>query len=267
MKNRPLQLLSCHAPGMQAVVADTRQTFARHTHEQFGVGVIDRGAHRSRSGRGIVEAGAGHIITVNPGEVHDGAPLGDGGRAWRMLYLDPVLVQQAGEQIGAGKAVSCEFTQPVVTDSAIATGFHRLFALMTRPAPAGGTLECDSLLLTLLARLTQRGTAPMAQAPAAILRAKALLDDDPAAALTLADLARASGLSRFQVVRGFARATGLTPHAYLVQRRLHRARALIARGTPLSDAAAASGFADQSHMTRLFVRSFGITPSAYARAA
>jgi AraC-like DNA-binding protein len=50
--------------------------------------------------------------------------------------------------------------------------------------------------------------------------------------LTLSDLARSCGLSRFQVLRGFARSTGLTPHAYLVQRRIQLARRLIAGGTP-----------------------------------
>jgi AraC-like DNA-binding protein len=46
-----------------------------------------------------------------------------------------------------------------------------------------------------------------------------------------------------------------------------RARGLIASGMPLAEAAAHSGFADQSHMTRLFVRSFGMAPGFYARAA
>ena len=62
------------------------------------------------------------------------------------------------------------------------------------------------------------------------------------------------------------RATGLTPHAYLMQRRIHRARQLIGRGVRLADAAADSGFSDQSHMTRLFVRSFGMAPGIYAKA-
>ena len=84
--------------------------------------------------------------------------------------------------------------------------------------------------------------------------------------MTLADLARECGLGPFQVLRGFARATGLTPHAYLVQRRIHLARRLIAGGTPLAAAAAASGFADQSHMTRTFCRSYGVSPRAYANA-
>lgn len=79
-------------------------------------------------------------------------------------------------------------------------------------------------------------------------------------------LAHRAGLSRYALVRSFARAIGLTPHAYLVQRRLQHARSLIAQGTPLGEAALASGFADQSHLTRLFVRSYGLTPGAYARA-
>ena len=84
--------------------------------------------------------------------------------------------------------------------------------------------------------------------------------------VTLADLARTSGLSRFQVLRGFVKATGFTPHAYLMQRRIDLARRLIASGSRLADAAAASGFADQSHMTRLFVRKYGVSPGAYAAA-
>jgi AraC-like DNA-binding protein len=93
-----------------------------------------------------------------------------------------------------------------------------------------------------------------------------LIDDDPAAAITLADLARESGLSRFQVLRGFVRATGLTAHAYILQRRIAAARRLIAQGRPLAQAALDSGFADQSHMTRTFVRTYGISPGAYAEA-
>ena len=92
-----------------------------------------------------------------------------------------------------------------------------------------------------------------------------MIDDAPTEPLTLAELAEAAGLDRFQLVRGFARATGLTPHAYRLQRRIGLARRLIARGVALAEAALASGFADQSHMTRVFARTYRITPGAYAR--
>jgi AraC-like DNA-binding protein len=82
----------------------------------------------------------------------------------------------------------------------------------------------------------------------------------------LLDLARETGLSRFQVLRGFVRVTGLTPHAYQVQRRVALARGLIARGRPLAEVAATCGFADQSHMTRQFVRIYGVSPGMVATA-
>ncbi|MFS2168475.1 AraC family transcriptional regulator, partial [Variovorax sp. Varisp62] len=53
-----------------------------------------------------------------------------------------------------------------------------------------------------------------------IARAKARIDDDPSAPLTLADLADEAGISRFQLLRSFAHETGLPPHAYRMQRRV-----------------------------------------------
>ena len=50
-----------------------------------------------------------------------------------------------------------------------------------------------------------------------------------------------------------------------MQARLHLARRLIVAGQPLSAVAAEAGFSDQSHLTRLFGRSYGMTPGAYAR--
>jgi quercetin dioxygenase-like cupin family protein len=54
-------------------------------HSAPGVGVVDGGAHFSRSDRGQVEATPGKLICVNPGEVHDGRPLGERSRSWRLL--------------------------------------------------------------------------------------------------------------------------------------------------------------------------------------
>ena len=83
---------------------------------------------------------------------------------------------------------------------------------------------------------------------------------------TLAELAALSGVSRFQLLRGFAREVGATPHAYVVQRRVLLARRLVAQRRSLAEAAAGAGFADQSHMTRAFVPEFGITPARYRAA-
>jgi len=267
MRGNQFTFLHGRMRGVEAVQADTSFAFGRHTHEQFGVGLIHRGAQKSASGRGPVEAGPGDIITVNPGEVHDGAPIGDHGRGWRMLYFDPTVVASAMADISDGRMTrAVEFEHPVIRDERLARLFGRLFPLMTTDSTARCELALDEALLLVLGRLFQPKDDRQEAVPPGIASARALIDDCPSSSLTLADLARSADLSRYQFLRGFARATGLTPHAYIMQRRLHRARGLIGRGCTLSEAALESGFSDQSHMTRLFVRSFGMAPGAYAKA-
>lgn len=249
--------------GVEAVSADSAHAFGRHTHDQFGIGVILRGAQKSMSGRGMVEARAGDIITVNPGEVHDGSPLGEGGRAWRMLYFDPAALAGPVDALAGSRA---ELAHPALRDAASAARFLSLFRAMTDPCGGASEIEVQESLLLLLARLVDHRQRQRPGIPQAITQARARIDDDPAAPLSLDGLAAIGGVSRFQLVRGFARLTGLTPHAYLVQRRLQTARTLIARGMSLAEAAHAAGFADQSHMTRLFARTYGLSPGLYAAA-
>lgn len=256
------QIVRTGLGGIEAVFADSRHTFARHTHEAYGIGLIERGAQKSASGRGLVEAAAGNTITVNPGEVHDGAPLGDAPRAWRMLYLEPAIVRAAADDIFEGNPRE-EFYAPVLDDERIAGLVCRLLTLLLDSQTI--SLGCEEQLLLLLAAVL-REQAPRQDSPAAIGRARDRLDGDPASAVTLEDLAGECGLGRFRLLRDFARTTGLTPHAYLLQRRTELARRLIAAGAPLAEAAIAAGFADQSHMTRNFTRRYGYTPGAYLAA-
>jgi AraC-like DNA-binding protein len=100
-----------------------------------------------------------------------------------------------------------------------------------------------------------------------VLSVRNRLADDPCNAPSLGELARATGLSRYQVVRRFRARYGLPPHAWLLSRRAERARQLIRDGVTLTTAALDSGFADQSHMTRTFARFYGYTPGQWKRAA
>lgn len=255
------QILRTAVDGIEAVVADSSHSFARHSHDTYGIGMIERGAQTSASGRGRVEAQAGNTITVNPGEVHDGVPFGDRPRAWRMLYLRPEIVTAAAEDIFEGRPRD-EFHAPVLADGRIgALASAALAALLDAQAAPLGREE--RLLSLLAAVLREQPARRSGIASSGIHRAREKLDSMPDAAITLEDLAEESGLGRFRLVRDFARVTGLTPHAYLLQRRTELARRLIATGTPLAEAAAEAGFADQSHMTRNFTRRYGYTPGAW----
>lgn len=265
------EALACHTPGMSAVRASSCQAFPRHMHDEFGIGVILSGAQRSASGRGPVEAGPGSLITVNPGEIHDGIPLSETGRRWHMLYLAPALVADLAADLQqdriAGSGTGQEFTLPVLQDQRVASTFLTLFEKVTGSTARQDRLAVETALLQLAARLVDsRAKTVHAGGPAALMRAVERIDSDPADMVSLAELAQMAGLSRFQFLRAFCRQTGLTPHAYQVQRRIQLARRLILSGEPLATAASSAGFADQSHMTRLFRRTLGYTPGALATA-
>lgn len=229
-------------------------------HDEFGVGLVTDGAQRSWSGRGPVEAVAGNLITVNPGEPHDGAPIG-AARSWSMLYLSEQLVGAVVADVEEERRCRRELHQPVIADPRLA----RLFVATRRAAvhPAGAE-AFEERLLVLFAHLFAIAPAPRRSPSAALSRVRECIDDAPSLAHPLSELAALSGLSRYQTVRGFAHLTGLTPHAYLVQRRLHLARRLIRQGCALVEAAVDAGFADQSHMHRAFAARYGFTPGAYA---
>lgn len=263
MKTNAFRLLKCAMPGVHAIEASSSRIFPRHTHDQFGIGLIGSGAQRSMSGRGMVEAGPGMVITVNPGEVHDGLPIGEAGRSWNMLYFEPGALQDIFEGLDR-RSGEFEFHHPVIDSMALAQRFVQLYRAVVQSD--GNPMAAEEMALLLIDLLAPPSDGRSGQGASAIRRAKDRIDDSPSDPASLSELADLCGLSRFQFLRSFTRATGLTPHAYVLQRRIDSARRLIGSGVPLAEAAAASGFFDQSHMTRHFTRLFGVTPGAYALA-
>lgn len=264
----PLHTCSVHpgpVPGTHAVQMHSARAFGKHWHDSFGFGLMDEGGQVSASGRGQVRALAGQIITTNPGEVHDGVPLQHQARRWRMVYLAP---QALADLLGHTGRHSLELTRPVLDDPLLRAAMAQLFHHLNAPPTATGHALQEEQLAHACGLLVQRhgNRLPPHERPRPLQAVRECLLDQMQAPPTLATLAELAGLSRFQLVRQFAQAHGLPPFAWLQQHRLRHAQALIAGGTPLSDAALDSGFADQSHLTRAFTRHLGYTPGTWRRA-
>lgn len=243
--------------------------YGRHWHATYGLGLIDDGAQSSASGRGSVDAYAGDLIATNPGEVHDGRPLGAASRRWRIVYFDPgALVSTVG-----CSASGVEITRPVIRDVCLSRALQRLLGRLESWSDGRRTaadhLACEEAFAQTCGLLLERHvtSAPMREVGADLVQVRNRLADDPFDAPSLGDMAAMAGLSKYQLLRRFEKAYGVTPHAWLLQQRAERARGLIEGGAGLAAAAAATGFADQSHMTRIFVRQFGFTPGAWKKAA
>lgn len=131
-------------------------------------------------------------------------------------------------------------------------------------SPAGPIVG-DSLLTALLAHLAAlpplggRVHFPAARRQRVLDYIDAHLDAAPG----LDDLAREAGLSVRHFTRSFRASVGLSPHQYVLQRRVERAKALIVDGMSLMEVAAACGFRGQGVLSRTFTRIVGETPREY----
>jgi AraC-like DNA-binding protein len=97
-------------------------------------------------------------------------------------------------------------------------------------------------------------------------RVAALVDERLDSPLHVSDLASAVRLSNHHFTRAFKASFGQTPYAYVLSRRMERAKALMVDGAePLSQIALACGLSDQAHLSRLFRRIVGVSPNAWRR--
>ena len=140
----------------------------------------------------------------------------------------------------------------------------------------GGSLYVDSIaralvihLLRAYASISSRSAANRGALSAAQARmVREYIDTHIADTLDLPTLASSIGLDHApcSFARHFRRYFGKPPHTYLIDRRLERARRLLAQsGLAIKDIATECGFSDQAHLTRLFRRTHGITPAAFRR--
>jgi len=188
--------------GIIAMELTSNHSFPRHTHDEYGIGVMVSGGQRSWSGIGQVEALQGDVITVNPGELHDGHPIDGGIRQWRIIYFDPkILVRLYMPE----DAQETEFISPSLRDPKTAACVNMLFARLSNRADRLGVEELVTQLMLRLQSPNIRAKHDFASHSAPVAKVRARIEEDPSSHITLSDLAALSGLSRYQTVRSFAR--------------------------------------------------------------
>jgi len=235
-----------------------------HRHETYAVGLTLWGAQSFHYRGALQTSRGGQVMVIHPDEAHDGHAGVAQGFAYRMLYVDPASVSAALE------GASPPFVPDVVADDPVlAELLGEAFADFPQ---ALEPLALDAIVERLAGRLAARSDdRPRARrgstAHRAVARARDFLAAEAHRTVASEELERVTGVDRFALARHFRAATGTSPHRYQIGKRLARAQKLIADGMPLSEAAAATGFADQSHFTRHFSARFGLTPGRWVALA
>ena len=238
--------------------------FDPHRHDTYAIGFTLEGVQAFRYRGAAQRSTVGEVFVLHPDEMHDGHAGTGAGFRYRILYLEPRLIQDA---LGGARPL------PFVRD-AVSRNTRLMGAIMPALADLEAPLEDlqrEEIIFDLAQALAGCDTslAPGRRETSCwrgVDIARALLDA-VVEGVTSVELEAASGLSRYALARQFRACLGTSPHRYLTLRRLDRVRGLIRAGRPLADAALACGFADQSHMTRQFKRAYGIPPGRFAALA
>jgi AraC-like DNA-binding protein len=238
------------------------QSFSPHRHDTYAIGLTLAGVQtfRYRGVRRYSLPGQCHIL--HPDETHDGAPATESGFRYRVLYLDPVLVQEAlgGEPL------------PFVSEPVVAFSARRRLSLkrlwdLDDEIDELGRVDIVDLALEALMAACRRPIRSVRLSMEGLNRARAMIAADPAKRHSLDTLEKIAKLDRWTLARQFRAAFGTSPSRYRTMRQVNIVRRLIHSGVPLVEASLRAGFADQSHMTRQFKKAFGLAPGHWVTAA
>ncbi|WP_425602243.1 AraC family transcriptional regulator [Luteimonas aquatica] len=250
------------APGIERLEAHLHgQAFSPHRHDTYAIGITLSGVQtfRFRGRRWHCLPGQCHVL--HPDELHDGGAGDEAGFGYRMVYLDPALIQEA-LQTAALPFVA----EPVLETLRLPPDTIAEIWDIDGELDAVARIGLVSAVAGLLAGAAPgtRRRAPDRIAFDRLSQVRELIASAPAVRRSMDELERASGLDRWALARQFRAAFGTSPSRFRTLRQLDQVRRLLERGARLVEAATEAGFADQSHMTRQFKMAYGLTPARWA---
>ena len=237
--------------------------YDRHRHDTYAIGLTDVGV-QAFDYRGAARISTpGQVVVLHPDETHDGRAATADGFGYRIVYVAPARIAEAARAI-CGHACALPFApEPVTASTALASAIEAAFGLAPEP------LATDGLVLAVAEALLDADPSCARNDPVgrldtrAIDRARQFLDVETGRVVQSSELETITGLTRYELARQFRAALDTSPYRYSLMRRLDRVRAELRRNSSLADVALAAGFADQAHLSRMFKRTFGISPGRY----
>ena len=243
--------------------------YKKHRHQEFAIGVIEKGAQKFYHKGNKYVAAPRNIITVNPDEIHDGMPATHGGYQYRMVYINPKKIDEIVVGHSEIKKRAGYFKRPTIIDNKVAMKLNHALRLLD--GDQHDSLESHTYLIEVIIDLFQRYSDPNPCVDSRLKDRKVVdqaleyIRERVTENITLDEIAQAVGLSQYHFLRIFKNTTDLPPHAYLIQMRVELAKRAIEKGYSIIVAALQSGFSDQSHLTRCFKSVYGLPPGQYKK--
>jgi AraC-like DNA-binding protein len=253
------QFIYKQASGITALSASFNAfSYKKHAHDTYALGVTLGGIQKFSS-MGSIHASCPHgVMLFNPGLIHDGWAHDQQKLDYVMIYVD----EQKMKTIVAARE-AYRFRDSVVYDKTLERlVYNTAFTILNDCDPA----LCDETFTLLGDHLGRVMADPKSSSEhLRIRRIKDMLHEAEGDVLKLDDVAAAVDLSKYQMIRVFKAAVGLSPYQYYLSCKLERARKSIEATKEVYTAVMAEHFVDISHLNRHFKSIYGVTASSYAK--
>lgn len=245
----------------------THFSFDKHVHLDYHLGVVTQGAQQFINKGSHYQLGQHGLSTLNPDETHDGQSRDAEGYRVKVMSIPVEYMNGISLELGLKAHF---FNAPMVDDPALYQYFIQLHDLLIQVQCS--ELAAESHLLNFMQLLLTRHPAGVLKLEQdrglswqQLNRIKQKIHDEPWQNTQLEGLANEVNLSKFQFLRQFKQATGMTPHAYVKRVRLELAKKSLTDGALVVDVAQQLGFFDQSHLNKAFKQAFLLSPAQFQR--
>jgi len=235
-----------------------------HCHPTYNVGCVLKGSAQLETGGMGYAQPKGAVVMLNAYDAHASTWLGEENRYFVVCIGDDAWSELL-EHIQAPQAT--RFDQPVVHDDILFYALKGLWSeLCSRPETVR-LADVGHLLLTAIGRgntvADQEAHTEMSGSQAILQSLAPHSAQETDGTIRVEEVAAALGMSRFQLSRLCRASHGMQPRRLKLQLMVAQAQMEISNGTSLAEAAHLAGFSDQSHMTREFRKTIGMTPREY----
>ncbi len=240
------------------------QKFPNHFHEYYVIGFIEKGCRHLSCKNKEYTIEPGDLLLFNPRDNHTCEQIDGKALDYRCINIQPETMSKAVFEITGNKYMPY-FIPQVVFHSELVSVLRELHQMIIEEEK---DFKKEEIFFFLLEQLIEEYTdqALPSGNPEQSTQVREIcryLETHYMENVSLDDLCRLTGLSKYYLLRTFTKQKGISPYSYLENIRIDKAKKLLEQGVFPIDAALQTGFADQSHFSNFFKKFIGLTPKQY----
>lgn len=241
--------------------------YIKHSHDTISIGANEDGSTELNCKNIVSRLDTGSLLLINPFEVHCCNPIKEQARTYHMMFLDQEWCYSIQKNIFGNKIKKyMPFKKIILKDELLYKEYINTSKFLFTNS---FYIEKEEKLINFLIKLFSKESSLKEKDEEQIIdnkivkKIKKIIDRNVNNNITLAEISEEIEINQYKIIRLFKNKTHLTPHAYLMNAKINKAKILIKKGLPISDVYFSLGFFDQSHFIKNFKRIVAVTPKQY----